>query len=138
MACTIGIEPRMELQPALVCFRDGEFQRVIKWIRRSSHSAGEILGPRLVSGCVKCIRCRPHLEDYRIESEREGAIEHADQLVFLLLCRQPGLRWPVDVLDRRNPNAPELAPSRRRRRKHLPRCRLRLPARGVKTGEHEK
>src|SRR5690606_19387033 len=60
------------------------------------------------------VRGGPDLEDDGVEAEIARCVEDADQLLLRLLRRQTGLRWPVDVVHRGDPDAAELAHDLRR------------------------
>src|SRR5207237_5873274 len=91
MARSIRVEPRVQLEAALVGFRDSELQRIVPRIRRPTHSSGEILRPRLVWRCVKCVGSGSNLQNYGIQPERSCAIQNAEELVFLVMRREAPL-----------------------------------------------
>src|SRR2546423_580964 len=138
MARPIRIEPRVQLETTPVRLSDGELQRIVPRIRRSTHSSSQILRPRLVRRSVKCVGRRADLQNHGIQPECHRPIENSKELVLLLLCRETRLRRPINVLDRCDPNTSELAARRRRRCKTLYGIYLRLAASTVETGEHEK
>ena len=113
------IEPRVQFQPALVRFLDGEGERVVKRLRRLAHLAGEALRPRLNRRGVKRVARRADLENDRVEMKLGRAVEQRNQFRLLLRDRQAGFGRPVLVRrDDRNPRAAKLTQHRRRRDGH--------------------
>ena len=110
----VRVEPRVQLQAALVRLLDGEGQRIVERLRRLAHRAGEILRPGLDAGGIERVAGGPDLEDDGVQLELDGPVEHGHQFRFLLLGAQRLLGGPIDVRDRRDPGAAEF-PQRRRR-----------------------
>ena len=108
------IEPRVQFQPALMRLAHGELQRIPERIRRLPLRTGEIFRPRLELGGVERVARRAHLEDDDVQFERGALVEDGEQLRLLLRGGERFLRGPVDVVDRRDPRAAELARNRRR------------------------
>src|SRR5450759_1795804 len=138
MTRAVGIEPRVQLQTAPMRFIDRELERIVVRVRGASHLTRQILRPRLVRRWVKGIGSRPNLENHGVESELHGAVEDVEQLLLLLPRRQPRFRRPVDILDRRYPDASEFVPNWRRGCQVLYGIYGRLSPRSVETAEHEK
>ncbi len=123
----IRIEPRVQFQTALVRFRHGKFERIVKRFRRLAHGAGEIVRPRLEFRRIKSIARRTHLENHRVQVQLHRAIQQGEQFLLLLLHRQARFRWPVNISHRRNPRAAEfpLDAGRLHRHRHITGCRAR-------------
>ena len=114
VAGAVGVEPRVEFEPAAVCLGDPELQRIVKRRRWPALFAGQIFRPRLQRRRVERVGRRPHLEDDRVELKCARAVEDREGLRALLLGGQAGFARPVDVGDRGDPRRAEFARCRRR------------------------
>src|SRR5260370_26502574 len=103
------IEPRMQLDAALVRLLHGEGEGIIEWPRRGAHPAGKDFRPRLVGRSIEGVAARPDLEDDCIELEEHREIEQRQQFGFLLFGGEARPRWPVDVLHCGHPQPAKFA-----------------------------
>jgi hypothetical protein len=111
----VRIEPRVQLESTLVRLLDRERQRIPRRLRPSPLPPRDVLRPRLVRRRIQRIGPRPNMKHDRVHIERDGPVENGQQLALLFPGRQPGLRRPIDIPDRRDPHRPEFPVDRRRR-----------------------
>ena len=117
--CPVGIEPRVQLEPTLVRLLDRERQRVPRRLRPSALPPRDVLRPRFVRRRIQRVRAGADVKHDRVHVERDHSIEDRQQLPLLLPGRQPLLRRPINIPDRRDPHGPEFPINRLRR---LGRC----------------
>ena len=85
VAGAIRIDPRVQLEPALVRLGDREGERIVVRLRRAPHLPGEHLGPRLDVGAIQRVGGGPHLQDDGVHAELHALVEDREQLALLLV-----------------------------------------------------
>ena len=109
----IRIEPRMQLEIARMRFRDRERERIPERHRRAPLCPRKILRPRFDFRRVQRVGRRTNLKQHRVELERGRAVEECNELGLLFGRGQRALGGPVDIGDRRHPDATKFARQRR-------------------------
>jgi hypothetical protein len=112
VAGAVGVDPDVQLEAAPVRLLDPDGERVVA--RRATLDAGEVFRPGFEGGGVECVGGGADLEDDGIEAHGLRAIEERDDLGALLRGGQAAFARPVNVVDRRDPDAAELARGGRR------------------------
>ena len=109
---TVGIEPSMHVESALMGLGNKKSQRIIA--RRPTLSASKVAAPRLDLRCVKSIPFWTHLQKDGIESGRLRCVEKANGLPLLRLHGQSRLGWKIDIVNGGDPSALKVGETRDR------------------------
>ncbi len=92
---TVGVEPGVQFEAALVGLLHRVLQRVVSGV--AALLAGEVAGPGLQLGVVDGVGGGPGVQEDRVQSHIDGVVEPLVQFGLLLVRGQAGLRGPVDV-----------------------------------------
>jgi hypothetical protein len=117
----VRVEPRVQLEVALVRLADGVRERVVAGV--TALRTGQVLRPRLDVRRPERVGGRPDLQHDGVVVLPYGVVQPGLQLGLLRGSGQSGPRRPVDVHHRRDPARSEL-PLRRRRVRRAGRGRL--------------
>src|ERR1700676_1430093 len=79
----VRITPGMKFHSSFMCFRNHEFQRIIKWNRRFALLPGQPFTPGFNGGREKSIAGRSHLNDHGIHAVALVHVELANEFIFL-------------------------------------------------------
>ena len=106
---TIRIEPRVQLEAALVRFSHGKGEWIPSWFRRPTLPPRQVLRPRFETRLIERIGAGTDLENDRVEMELDGLVQDREQLRLLCPAIEIGARWPVDVANSGDPRRAQLA-----------------------------
>ena len=107
LACAVGVDPGVQLQPARTRLAQPDGQWVIT--RVLPLGAGEVLAPGLQAGLVEGVAAGAYLQEQGIEADACGRVAQAADLGLLLLGAEARFARPIDVGDGGDPGGAPLA-----------------------------
>ena len=107
MDSAVRIEPGMEFHAAFMRLFDHELHRIPEWDWWFSLCSGEPFAPGLKGRGVEGIGGGTYLYDHRVHAIALVQFEQTDIFSFLFFRGAITTLWPVDIVDRSDPHAPE-------------------------------